>query len=221
MDRGFRSLARGVQLAALTALMLTGAATRAESTQAEPPGEQSTHFDAKARAGKKDLLATLRAEGNFETLVKAVNEAGLTAQLQGRGPLTLFAPTDEAFAKMPAKTLAKWMSDSRQLKQILRYHILRAYVPAKQIVRLRNVLTMSGVVVRIDAASASIGDTKLNFETKIGKADIWASNGIIHAIDTVLVAPERLLKKGAAKKGGQDDAEPPESKSDKPGGHQS
>lgn len=222
MDRGFRSFGQALGLVTFAALLLTetGHAARAETAQAEPPGEQSIHFDAKARAGKKDLLATLHSEGNFETLIKAVNAAGMAPQLQGHGPLTLLAPTDEAFAKVSAKTMAKWMGDPRQLKQVLRYHILRAYVPTKQLLRLKNVLTTNGLVVRTDSTSASISDTKLNFETKITKGDIWSSNGVIHAIDTVLVPPERFLKKGAKKEA--DEAEPAETKPDKPaGGHQS
>ena len=94
MDRGFRSFGQGLGLVTLAALLLTetGHAARAETAQAEPPGEQSIHFDANARAGKKDLLATLHGEGNFETLIKAVNTAGMAPQLQGHGPLTLLAP---------------------------------------------------------------------------------------------------------------------------------
>jgi uncharacterized surface protein with fasciclin (FAS1) repeats len=164
---------------------------------AEPPGEQSTHFDAKARAGKKDLVGVMKDSGNFETLLKAVDAAGLDQLLRGHGPLTLFAPSDEAFAKLPSGLLDRWLKEPQQLRQILRGHVLRAYVPAKQVARLRNALTASGALVRIDAGSPSA--IKVNDATVV-KSDILAGNGVIHAVDGVLLPQEKSTKKDAGKK---------------------
>lgn len=182
--------------------------------QAEPVSEQSSHFDAKARAGKKDIVEVLRGQGHFATLLKAFAETGLLQSLKLRGPLTLFAPTDEAFAKLAKGSLARWQKDPKLLKPLLRYHILKAYVPAKQVFRLRNALTASGAIIRIDLEEPN--KIVLNFHTRVTQTDLLAANGVIHAIDTVLAIPERQVPKGKAKKG-----ESPKDESEKVGGDDS
>ncbi len=172
----------------------------AETAQSEPPGEISVHFDAKSRLGKKDIVSTLNAEGRFESLLKMLNAAGMIPLLRTHGPLTMFVPTDDAFAKLPASTLERWQKDPQQLKQILRYHVLKAYVPARQVLRLRNALTASGGIVRIDASSSN-GPLVIKINSAvITRSDILTANGILHVIDTVLVPPERPIKLEAEKK---------------------
>lgn len=164
-----------------------------------PPGEASEHFDAQARAGKKDLMAMLQADSRFQVLARALNVAGMASMLRARGPLTLFVPTDAAFEKLPGGKLDQWLKQPGVLKALLRYHMLRAYVPSRQLTRLRNALTASGYVVTIDGGSG----VKVNGAAII-ETDMYASNGVIHVIDTVLVPPEAKSKsrrkgKGAAK----------------------
>ncbi len=180
-----------------------------------PPGEASEHFDAVAWASKRDLLATLQADSRFQVMTRALSAAGLTMLLRARVPLTLFVPSDAAFEKLPPGKLESWLKQPAVLKALLRFHILRAYVPSKQLSRLRNALTASGYVVNIDGGSG----LKVNGASII-ETDMHASNGVIHVIDTVLVPPEAKSKsrrkgKGAAKReetsseGGEGEAKTP------------
>jgi uncharacterized surface protein with fasciclin (FAS1) repeats len=196
--RAYRADLRAGLCMGVCALLLLGSVARAQTPQAEsipPPGEQSTHYDSKARAGKKDIISTLEEVGHFETLIKAANAAGFTQMLRTRAPLTMFVPTDEAFAKLPASKLDRWMKDPQELKQILRYHMIKAYVPAKQMIRLKSVLTMSGAIMRIDGTSG----IKAN-GVPVTRSDILAANGVLHAIDTVLEPIDRSPKKIDRKK---------------------
>lgn len=169
-----------------------------------PPGEASEHFDAQARAGKKDLMAMLQADSRFQVLARALNVAGMSSMLRARGPLTLFVPTDAAFEKLSAGKLDQWLKQPGVLKALLRYHMLRAYVPSRQLTRLRNALTASGYVVTIDGGSG----VKVNGAAII-ETDMYASNGVIHVIDTVLVPPEAKSKSRRKGKGAAKDVERP------------
>jgi len=206
MDRFLHSVARCMTPALFAAALVLGMSTaiRAEPPSAEPPppGEQSTHFEAKVRAGKRDLADALHADGHFETLLKAVEAAGLTQLMHSRGPFTVFAPTDDAFGKLPAGTLDRWLKDTRGLKQRLRLHILKAYVPTKQVMRLRNALTTSGGLVRFEVTADSA--IKVN-GAKVIKPDIQAANGVLHGIDAVLEMPERPSGKAGKKKAAPED----------------
>lgn len=191
-------------------------AGQAQAAEPFPPGEASEHFDAQARAGKKDIVATLQADTRFSALARAIEVAGLTPMLRARGPLTVFAPTNVAFDKLPAGRLDQWLKQPKVLRAILRYHLLKAYVPSKQLSRLRNALTAAAVVVSIDGSSG----VKVNGVSVIS-ADVYASNGVIHAIDTILVPPEAksLGKKKRSDKGktaSPDDSQPPEEAEAKP-----
>ena len=196
-----------------------GSFAHAATPLPEPPGETSTHFDAKARLGKKDMLATLQEDGHFGMLCKAIDAAGLGPYLKGHGPLTMFVPTDEAFAKLPAGTFDKWLKDPKTLKLVLRYHIIKAYVPQKQMIRLRNALTTNGLTARFDVTSGKDGKETIviNWEVaKVTQWDIWASNGVMHAIDAVLQLPKAAEKKdkkkdkAGSKPEGKEEAEPGE-----------
>jgi len=131
----------------------------------------------------KDLVDTAVAAGSFKTLATALGEAGLVATLKGPGPFTVFAPTDEAFAKLPAGALDKLLADKEKLKAVLLYHVVAGKVTAKDVVKLTSAKTVQGGTVAI---SAKGGKVMVNAST-VTTADVMASNGVIHVIDTVLV----------------------------------
>lgn len=138
----------------------------------------------------KDIVDTAVAAGTFQTLAKALEAANLVTTLKGKGPFTVFAPTDEAFAKLPAGTVDALLKDIPKLKGILTYHVVAGKVTAKQVVKLKSAKTVNGAAVTINAKEG----VKVNGAT-VTTADIETSNGVIHIIDTVLLPPE----KGAAK----------------------
>lgn len=142
--------------------------------------------DMKKDKSKKDIVDTAVAAGQFTTLAKALEAAGLVEVLKGSDKYTVFAPTDEAFAKLPAGTLETLLKpeNKEKLKAILLYHVVKGKVEAKDVMKLngQNVTTVQGATVMIDTTSG----VKVNDSTVI-KADVKASNGVIHVIDTVLI----------------------------------
>jgi uncharacterized surface protein with fasciclin (FAS1) repeats len=141
---------------------------------------------AAAPGGEKDLVQVARKAGSFETLLKAVKAADLTKTLRMGGPYTIFAPTDEAFAKLPAGTVESLLRDPAALRSILLYHVVDGTVPASQVVGLSSATTLNGAPVSIAVVG---GEVLLNGNTKVTATDVAASNGIIHVIDTVLLPP--------------------------------
>lgn len=125
--------------------------------------------------------------GNFTTLVTAVQEAELVETLSGPGPFTVFAPTDEAFAKIPEETLSAILADKDQLASILTYHVISGKVMAADVVELTSATTVQGQDVVIEVMED--GTVKINDATVV-VTDIEASNGVIHVIDTVLLPQE-------------------------------
>jgi uncharacterized surface protein with fasciclin (FAS1) repeats len=135
------------------------------------------------RAGdEKDIVDTAVAAGSFKTLAAALQAAGLVETLKGAGPFTVFAPTDEAFAKIPKADLDALVKDKAKLTQVLTYHVVSGKVMAGDVVKLKEAKTVEGQTVRIDTSHG----VKVNDATVI-KADVMASNGVIHVIDTVLL----------------------------------
>ena len=128
-----------------------------------------------------DIVDTAVAAGNFSTLVTAVKAAGLVETLKGAGPFTVFAPTDEAFAKVPKATLEGLLADKAALAKVLTYHVVAGKVMAAD-VKAGHVKTVQGT----DLAMATEGGVTVN-GAKVVAADVAASNGVIHAIDTVLM----------------------------------
>jgi uncharacterized surface protein with fasciclin (FAS1) repeats len=129
-----------------------------------------------------DIVDTAVAAGQFTTLVTAVQAAGLVETLKGEGPFTVFAPTDEAFAALPAGTLEALLADPDQLRAVLTYHVVADAVPASEVVELDRVPTVQGGMLPVSTMDGvQIG------AAKVIQADIMASNGVIHVIDTVLV----------------------------------
>ena len=130
----------------------------------------------------KNLVETAIDAGNFKTLVKAVQEAGLVGTLSGEGPFTVFAPTDEAFEKLPEGTLENLLEDREGLGKILTYHVVKGKVMSDQVVNLNKAETINGQDVSIDSTDGVKIDN-----AKVITTDIECSNGVIHVIDTVLL----------------------------------
>jgi uncharacterized surface protein with fasciclin (FAS1) repeats len=130
----------------------------------------------------KNIVETAVAGKQFKTLVAAVQAAGLVDTLQGTGPYTDFAPTDEAFAKLPAGTVEGLLKDLPKLKSILTYHVVAGKALAKDVAAVKTAMTVQGGDLRVDASHG----VKIN-NAKVTQADIEASNGVIHVIDTVLL----------------------------------
>ena len=135
-------------------------------------------------AAPKNIVQTAVAAGQFTTLVSLVKKAGLAGALSGKGPYTVFAPTDAAFAKVPKATLAALGKDKAALKAVLLYHVVKGSVPASKVVTLTSAKTLDGgKAVKITVVGKTV---KVN-GAKVVTADVKASNGIIHVIDKVLI----------------------------------
>jgi len=132
----------------------------------------------------KNIVETAIDAGSFKTLVSAVTAAGLAETLQGAGPFTVFAPTDDAFAKIPAETLTDLLKpeNKEKLAGILTYHVVSGKVMAADAAKLTTAKTVNGQELKIDATDG----VKINDAT-VATADVEASNGVIHIIDTVLM----------------------------------
>jgi uncharacterized surface protein with fasciclin (FAS1) repeats len=138
------------------------------------------------KAAKSDIVDTAVNAGSFKTLATALKAAGLVETLKGKGPFTVFAPTDEAFAKLPAGTVETLLiAKVNKLAAILTYHVVSGNVKADDVVNLKSAKTVQGQTVAIDATDG----VKIN-NAKVLKADIDCSNGVIHVIDTVLLPKE-------------------------------
>ena len=133
----------------------------------------------------KDLVDTAVAAGSFKTLAKALQAAGLVDTLKGPGPFTVFAPTDEAFAKLPAGTLETLLKpeNKAQLQRVLTYHVVAGKVMAADVVKLQTAKAVSGDTLAV----ATTGGNVMVDKARVVKTDIGASNGVIHVIDTVLL----------------------------------
>jgi uncharacterized surface protein with fasciclin (FAS1) repeats len=134
---------------------------------------------------KKDIVDTAVGAGQFNTLAAALNAAGLVETLKGSGPFTVFAPTDAAFAKLPAGTVESLLKPENRDKLIavLTYHVVAGKVTAAQVTKLNSAKTVNGQSVRIAVQG---GNVKVNDATVVS-ADVMASNGVIHVIDTVIL----------------------------------
>jgi uncharacterized surface protein with fasciclin (FAS1) repeats len=129
-----------------------------------------------------DIVDTAVNAGSFTTLVTAIKAAGLVETLKGAGPFTVFAPTDEAFAKLPAGTVEGLLKDIPQLKKILTYHVVAGKVMAADIAGMKSATTVEGSDVKIDTSSGVM----IN-KSKVVTPDVAADNGVIHIIDSVLM----------------------------------
>ncbi len=155
----------------------------AQSVEAQPRMVQASH---QASKSSKTILDTAKAAGQFKTLAAAIDAAGLTDALNGDGPFTVFAPTDEAFAKLPKETLEMLLKpeNKEKLASILKYHVVSGSVKAEDVVELDFATTLNGQRVDVTASDAGV---QLDSKTKVVTTDIVASNGVIHVIDSVLM----------------------------------
>jgi uncharacterized surface protein with fasciclin (FAS1) repeats len=132
--------------------------------------------------GSKDIVDTAVAAGSFKTLAKALAAAGLVETLKGPGPFTVFAPTDEAFAKLPAGTLDALLKDKERLTKVLTYHVVPGRVMAADVVKLKEAKTVQGQSIKVDTSNGVKVDN-----ANVVKTDIVTSNGVIHVIDSVIL----------------------------------
>jgi transforming growth factor-beta-induced protein len=154
-----------------------------------------------SHAAEKSIVATARDAGSFGTLLAAAQAAGLVEALEGRGPLTVFAPTDEAFAKLPEGTVAELLKpeNKERLARILKYHVVSGEVMAEAVVKLRFAATLSGQ--RVDIRVGKEGDTKGKVfvdRATVVRTDIDCTNGVIHVIDSVLMPAQENIVELAA-----------------------
>ena len=139
-----------------------------------------------AEAPKKNIVETAVGAGKFDTLVSLVQTAGLAKTLSGKGPYTVFAPTDRAFKKVPAETLEALGSDRKALRRVLLYHVAEGRYPAARVASKRSIATLAGprldVEVRKDVVRVG--------GARVVTPDVRTSNGVIHAINRVLIPPQ-------------------------------
>jgi uncharacterized surface protein with fasciclin (FAS1) repeats len=157
-------------LAAVAAFCLTFEPSRSSAAEA---------------SSKKDIVATAVAAEQFKTLVTAVKAAELVDVLKGKGPFTVFAPTDKAFEKVPKEQLEALLKDKKQLQAVLTYHVVPGKVMAADVVKLESAKTVQGKPVKI---AVKEGKVKVN-GANVLKTDIECSNGVVHVIDAVLLPP--------------------------------
>ena len=137
------------------------------------------------RAETRDVVDTAIAAGSFKTLAKALDAAGLVTTLKGVGPFTVFAPTDEAFAKLPDGTLETLLKpeNKEKLRRILTYHVVAGKVVASDVVKLQSAKAVSG-----DTITVKVEDGVVHVDNAtVTSADVLASNGVIHVIDSVIL----------------------------------
>jgi uncharacterized surface protein with fasciclin (FAS1) repeats len=134
----------------------------------------------------RDIVDTAIAAGQFTTLAKAVQAAGLVDTLKGPGPFTVFAPTDAAFAKLPAGALDQLIANPAQLRAVLTYHVIPGRVMAAQVTNGLSANSVQGGPLMFQVGGGSV---KVNNSATVTQADVMASNGVIHVIDTVLMPP--------------------------------
>jgi uncharacterized surface protein with fasciclin (FAS1) repeats len=139
-----------------------------------------------SEAPKKNIVETAVGAGKFDTLVSLVKSAGLAETLSGKGPYTVFAPTDRAFKKVPAKTLESLGNDRKALRRVLLYHVAEGRYPAARVARKRSIPTLAGprVQVQLSKGVVRVGGAR------VVTSNVRASNGVIHAINRVLIPPK-------------------------------
>jgi len=153
----------------------------------------SQHGSINYTAPSKNIIDTAIAAGNCTTLVAGIKTAGLTDKLTGKGPFTVFAPTDEAFKKLPPGALEALLKDSAKLKAVLSYHVVAGHVLAKD-VKSGEVMTLQGTAL---TAAVSSSGVQVN-GAHVKQADIAATNGVVHVIDAVIMPKSWQLLAAAA-----------------------
>ena len=162
---------------AVSAAAAAVAAVGPAAASARPQG------DAVRAGAQQNIVQTAVAAGQFKTLTALVKQAGLAGTVQGKGPYTVFAPTDAAFAKVPKKTLAALANDKAKLRAVLLYHVAKGKLTAAKVVKRRSVKTLNGqsARIRVRAGKVTVGGARVR------TPDVAASNGVIHVINKVLI----------------------------------
>ena len=158
-----------LSLAAVLAVVLSATAATATARPAE----------------EKNIVQTAVAAGQFKTLATLLTRAGLAGTLQKPGPYTVFAPTDAAFKRLPKATLNALLRNKAKLRAVLLYHVVAGKVTAADVVRLRSAKTVNGKALRLRTSGSNVFVNN----AKVTKADVSASNGVIHVVNRVLVPP--------------------------------
>ena len=172
----FRDLTRAVAFLTISAFVLVMSMTQPSESMHHAKAAKSMHH-------AKDIVDTAVGAGSFTTLVNAVKAAGLVDTLKSEGPFTVFAPTDAAFAKLPAGTVEALLQDKEKLTAILTYHVVPGKVMAKDVVGLSSAKTANGQALTIRTEQGAV----MIDNATVVKADIPCSNGVIHVIDTVVL----------------------------------
>ena len=173
---------RTILLSVAAVALVVSACSTTVATPSPAPGYRSP---VRGRRDGRHRRSASEA-GAFKTLLEAATAAGLVETLQGEGPFTVFAPTDEAFAALPAGTLEGLLKDPEALKQILLYHVVSGKVTADQVVGLTTADSVAGPAIKI---AVKDGKVMLNDSATVVTTDVEASNGIIHVIDQVILPP--------------------------------
>ena len=171
----------------LTLVILAILATANMAFAQQCKKQRNASFASTSASQEQDIVATAVGAGSFKTLVAAAKAAGLVETLQSKGPLTVFAPTDEAFAKIPKAAIADLLKpeNKEKLAAILTYHVVPGKVTAADVVKVKKAKTAGGADVNVKVSDKGV---MIN-NAKVLKTDIMCSNGVIHVIDTVLMPP--------------------------------
>ena len=177
MKKLFATTLAGVALAA------TPAACGGSSSSSSTAASASSASTAATAPARSNIVQTAVAAGQFKTLVSLVKQAGLAGALSGPGPLTVFAPTDAAFAAVPKATLAELGKNPAKLKAVLLYHVVKGDVTAAQVTKLKSAKTLEGgsVPIHVTSGKVYVGDAQVT------KTNVATSNGVIHVINRVLI----------------------------------
>jgi len=163
------------RISIITALVLALAVGVATATAGRAPAGR--------KMGEKNLVQTAVAAGQFKTLASLLQKAGLAGTLEGKGPFTVFAPTDAAFAKVPKATLVSLAKNKAKLRAVLLYHVVKGKVTAAQAMKLESAKTLEGKSISIRASGGKV----IVGGATVVKANVLASNGVIHVINKVLI----------------------------------
>lgn len=152
-------------------------------------GYDAQHNTSAQSSAQPDIVDTAVAAGSFNTLVAAVQAAGLEQTLKGPGPYTVFAPTDAAFAQIPKEQLDALLADKQALTKVLTYHVVPGEVKAAEVVNMTSAATVEGQSLTI-----TVGDSVMVNNATVIQTDIVTSNGVIHVIDAVMLPPDMVSK---------------------------
>lgn len=174
-------------------LAFAAATTTSLATAQQCQAKKSCETSLTAQASK-DIVDVAASAGTFKTLIAAAKAAGLVDTLRSKGPLTVFAPTDDAFAKLPKGTIPKLLKDKKTLAKILSYHVVPGSVTAAKLGKQSWAQTVQGQSLRVDVSDAGVSVDG----ARVVKADVMASNGVIHVIDSVMLPRKDIVDTAVA-----------------------